>query len=149
MPLEINKSYLVIQLIFLSFILNAQPKANISASSQVRIGMNATVYIQVTNCNFTGPSRITINVPKGWELEKYPGEMASVSQTNNQVRIVWFEFPQKDTVDVVFMLQLPKTQEKGKFPINGWMDYTDNGKLKRFEISDHTFRVVKYYTRIQ
>jgi len=149
MHLGINKQFLLVQLLFISCVVYSQPNAKIIAPSQARIGLSTTVNVQILSKNITGPARITINVPDNWDLEKYPGEIATVSQSNNQVRAIWLEFPRKDTVDVVFMLQLPTTNEKGNFMLSGWMDYMENGNPKRVEINQHTFKVVKYYTRIQ
>jgi hypothetical protein len=149
MPSGINKNYLIVLFLMMACFAVAQPNVKIIASSQARIGLSTAVNVQIISKNISGPARVCLNIPQGWELEKFPGEFASVSQSKNHVRIVWLEYPKLDTIDVVFLLKLPSNQSLGNFEITGWMDYMDSGKPRKVEMKAHTFKVVKYYSRIQ
>jgi hypothetical protein len=149
MHLGINKLLLSFCFSVLYSALSSQPTVKLSGPDQAQIGMGTTAKVRIINTNIHGPARISINVPEAWKLENYPGELASVSQSGNQIKIIWLEFPMTDTVDVVFLLKIPENMNKGNYSINGYFDYFKNDKVMKLAVPPHTYRVHKYYTRVQ
>jgi hypothetical protein len=149
MHFGINK--LVISLCFSlgCYSLFSQPRLSLVGPNQARIGISTTAKVQIISSSIHGPARASIDIPQGWSLENYPGESASVSQTGSQIKIVWLEFPIRDTLEVVFLLKIPESANKGTYAISGYFDYISEGKAKKLAIPAHSYKVLKYYTRVQ
>ncbi len=149
MHFGINKLIFFFCFLLGSVKLYAQPIVSLTGPSQARIGMGTSAVVRVINNSIHGPARASIHIPKDWILELYPGELASVSQSGNQIKIIWLEFPIRDTVEVAFLLKIPENENKGTHSINGTFDYVKDGNIKSVSIPQHSYKVFKYYTRVQ
>lgn len=148
MPLEINKNILALFLVILPGLANSQIQLNIVPAKQATIGGSTVInaYI-ISNSKVKGPARLKIIIPEGWEAENYPGATVEAKQEGNELKYRWFEFPEKDTVNVSILIDLPKKQNKGEFLIEGEFDYLLEGKKMQVKATPQKAILKNYFSR--
>ncbi|MEZ5172987.1 MAG: hypothetical protein R2850_05655 [Bacteroidia bacterium] len=148
MPSGINKLILLSFFTVLISSLKAQPEIVLSGPDQIKIGTSTVIKISLTGTKLiNGPARLELNIPEGWQIENYPGEVASFTQDGNIARVVWLEFPSRDSLNISAMIRLPSKEDTGSFSITGSFDYLDKGKPKTISTLPKTIRISRYFSR--
>ncbi|MEX1189355.1 MAG: hypothetical protein WED33_08860 [Bacteroidia bacterium] len=142
-----TSSFLFLLLIF-AIETKAQTTVVLSAVPQAKVGTSTNITTKIVNIKgIKGPARLTIALPKGWKLENYPGETAPIKQDENTLKVIWLEFPQKDTVNVSTLINLPQGQDPGVYQLKAEFTYLESGK--EIKISSTPIRIIlkKYFSR--
>ena len=138
---------LLILVFLITSALVAQPSVRLSGPTQARIGLSSGLNAKIESKGISGIVRLEIELPAGWTFEPYPGELASISQSGNRLRVIWMEFPQREVINVALMLKIPSDAPVGHVDLKGHLDYFIQGKKQRISIPAFDLRVVKYFTR--
>lgn len=148
MPSGINKLILLTFLTGFISGLRAQPEIKLSGPDQIKIGTSTIIKISLTGTKLiNGPARLELEIPEGWQIENYPGEVATFKQDGNIARVIWLEFPSRDSLNISAMLRLPSKEETGTFIITGRFEYLEKGITREITTSPKRIRISRYFSR--
>ena len=125
----------------------AQPEFSIDGASQARFGFSTSINIRIVRNGITGPVRLIAHLPEGWTLMNPVFETALYSQTGNDAKAVWLEFPLKDTTYCSMQLNIPESY-RGAANIQAVIEYFKNGDKKHVIGKPFPIAVKKYYSRL-
>lgn len=148
MPSEISKIIIALFIVILPELANSQVQLNIVPAKQATIGSSTVIdaYI-IANSKVKGPARLKIFIPEGWKAENYPGANVEIKQEANELKLTWFEFPEKDTVYVAVLINLPKKQNQGEFLITSEFDYLLGDKKMHLKAEPKKAILKNYFSR--
>ncbi len=133
--------------ILLASSLSAQPEFSMTGPSQGRFGMSTSINFQIIRKSVRGPVRLVAEVPENWSFITPLVESALYSQTGQNVRAVWLDFPIKDTVICSMQLAIPETH-RGNVVIKAHLEYFSNGEKKQVGCAPFPINIRKYYSRL-
>ena len=123
------------------------PEIKINGASQARFGYSTSINIQIVRNDVKGPARLIAHLPEGWTLLNPVAETALYSQTGNDAKAVWIEFPLKDTVYCSMQFNIPESY-RGTASIQAKLEYFDNGNKKHVNCIPFPIEVRKFYSRL-
>ena len=123
------------------------PEIKISGASQARFGFSTSINIQIVRNEIKGPARLIAHLPEGWTLINPVVETALYSQTGNDAKAVWLEFPLKDTVYCSMQVNIPESY-RGAASIQATLEYLNNGNKKHVKCNPFSIEVRKFYSRL-
>jgi hypothetical protein len=123
------------------------PEININGASQARFGFTTSINIQIVRNEIKGPARLIAHLPDGWTLLDPVVESALYSQTGNDAKAVWLEFPLKDTVFCSMQFNIPDSY-RGTASIQATLEYFKNGNKQRVSGIPFPIEVRKFYSRL-
>lgn len=125
----------------------AQPQFSMNGASQARFGLNTSLNIKIVRNELTGPVRLIAHLPDGWILMNPVFETALYSQTGNDAKAVWLEFPLKDTVLCSLQMNIPEDY-RGTANIKAVLEYFKDGDKKQVSCQPFLIEVKRYYSRL-
>ena len=123
------------------------PTIIINGASQARYGFSTSINIQIVRNDLKGPARLIAQLPDGWSLLNPVVESAMYSQTGNDAKAVWLEFPLKDTVYCSMQFNIPESY-RGTAGIQVTLEYFNNGSKKHVNCSPFPIEVRRFYSRL-
>jgi hypothetical protein len=123
------------------------PEVKINGASQARFGFTTSINIQIVRNDIKGPARLIAHLPDGWTLLNPVAETALYSQTGNDAKAVWLEFPLKDTVYCSMQFNIPESY-RGTANIQATLEYFKNGNKQRVNGIPFPIEVRKFYSRL-
>ena len=123
------------------------PEIKINGASQARFGFSTSINIQIVRNEVKGPARLIAQLPEGWTLIDPVAETALYSQTGNDAKAVWLEFPLKDTVYCSMQFNIPETY-RGTASIQATLEYFKNGNKQHVNGIPFPIEVRKFYSRL-
>ncbi len=124
-----------------------QPDIKINGASQARYGFSTSINVQIVRNDIKGPARFIAHLPDGWTLLNPVAETAMYSQTGNDAKAVWLEFPLKDTVYCSMQFNIPESY-RGTASIQATLEYFINGNKKHVNSLPFPLEVRKFYSRL-
>jgi hypothetical protein len=145
---EINKIFASIAIVIFALKADAQTKVILETASQARAGSSTVLNTFIINqSNLTGPAKLSIVLPDGWLVENYPGETYSIKQSGNELKVIWLEFPQKDTVKVSALIDFPENQKVNSYIIKSELSYLQEGNKMKAISNPVEITLKKYFSR--
>jgi hypothetical protein len=145
---EISKYATWLCLLLFQGVIFAQPELELKGPEQIKIGTSTIVKVVLKKLNTVdGPARLSLELPEGWIIENYPGEVAEFHQQGRIARVVWLEFPSVDSLSITAMLRLPSKNETGSFNVTSQFEYLKNGKKSSAVARPKTIKISRYFSR--
>lgn len=123
------------------------PEIKINGASQARFGFSTSINIQIVRNEVKGPARLIAQLPEGWTLIDPVAETALYSQTGNDAKAVWLEFPLRDTVYCSMQFNIPESY-RGTASIQATLEFFNNGNKKHVNCIPFPIEVRKFYSRL-